>query len=502
MRHFVIGALGSVFLAAMTLPAVHAQSGPIKSVDAFYTANMQKPVWRDDARYDALITAIEGLHAHGLTPEDYSLSKLKTARADRQGREKLATQSWMLAASHMVHGKLSPMSYEPNWTLKKRDIDPASALGAALASGDIAGSFDRLAPQSPVYAAMRKELAALRALDGGDQVKVAAGPALKSGMSGTRVDAVQLRLIQLGLLSPDYKSGLYDAQTIASVTDFQNINELDADGIAGAATIGALNRDNSERRAALRVNMERARWMPDDLGIRHVRVNIAEFKVTAWQDGKIEQTHLGIVGKPYRATPVFSDEFEYIVFNPWWEVPHKLARLDKLPVFKRDPGAVKRLGFQVLDGSGKVVDPNTIDWTSISADRFPYRLRQGPGEQNALGQVKMIFPNQHAVYLHDTPTRGLFASRQRAFSSGCIRVQEPISLSKWLLAENPIWTGEKIDAALASGKETRAELTVRVPVHIQYNTVVSDGAGALRYLDDIYGRDGKVLAGLGAEKAG
>lgn len=502
MRNLLLGLFGVAFMASIALMPVQAQSPHIRSVDTFYASTSQKPVWNDDTRYDLLIVAIEGLYSHGLNPEDYGLSKLKAARADRQGREKLATQSWMLAASHMVHGKLSPATYEPDWTLKKREIDLPAALNEALASGDISASFDRLAPQRPLYIAMRKELSVLRALDGGEQVKIASGAALKTGMSGARVDAVQARLIQLGLLSIEYKSGVYDAQTMASVTDFQTLNELDADGVAGAATIGAFNRDNSQRRSALRVNMERARWMPDDLGRRHVRVNIAEFKVTAWADGKIEQTHLGIVGKPYRATPVFSDEFEYVVFNPWWETPHKLARLDKLPVFKRDPGAVKRLGFQVLDSSGKVVDSDTIDWNSISADNFPYRLRQGPGEQNALGQVKMIFPNQHAVYLHDSPTRGLFASRQRAFSSGCVRVQEPIALSKWLLAENPIWTSDKVDAAVATGKETRADLTVRVPVHIQYNTVVSDGAGGLRYLDDIYARDGKVLAGLGIDKAG
>jgi len=200
--------------------------------------------------------------------------------------------------------------------------------------------------------------------------------------------------------------------------------------------------------------------------------------------------------KTYRQTPVFSDKIEYIIFNPWWETPYSLARADKLPLFRRDPGAVQRLGFQVLDRSGNIVDPSTIDWNTVSSASFPYRLRQAPGPQNALGQVKIIFPNKYNVYLHDTPTRDLFARSQRAFSSGCLRAQDPIDLSEWLLENTPGWDRKRIDKAVASGKETRVDLAASVPVHVLYYTAVSDGSGGVRYLDDIYERDARVLAGL------
>ena len=193
---------------------------------------------------------------------------------------------------------------------------------------------------------------------------------------------------------------------------------------------------------------------------------------------------------------MFSDEIEYIVFNPWWETPDSLARADKLPMFQKDPGTIGRLGFQVLDRSNKVVDPASIDWASLKPSNFPYRLRQAPGPMNALGQVKIMFPNPYNVYLHDTPTRGLFAERQRAFSSGCLRTQFPIELSKWLLSETSGWDAAKVDAAVASGKETRATLSTRIPVHILYLTTVSDGLGGIRYLDDIYDRDSAVLTAL------
>lgn len=235
-----------------------------------------------------------------------------------------------------------------------------------------------------------------------------------------------------------------------------------------------------------------------NLGRRHLRANIADFNVMAYKDGVAERAHLTIVGKTFRKTPVFSDEVEYIVLNPWWETPPSLARADKLPTFKRDPGAVQRLGFQVLDKSGTVVNASTIDWNAIPTGTMPYRIRQAPGEQNALGQVKIVFPNKHNVYFHDTPTRGLFAQRQRAFSSGCLRTQNPIDLSEWLLNETPNWGRDKIDAALATKKETRVNLASKVPVHILYSTVVSEEDGGVRYLDDIYQRDAAVLAGLRA----
>ncbi|MEZ5741250.1 MAG: L,D-transpeptidase family protein [Burkholderiaceae bacterium] len=259
-----------------------------------------------------------------------------------------------------------------------------------------------------------------------------------------------------------------------------------------------LANDEKSRRELdqLRVNLERWRWLPDDLGRRHVRANIADFRLQAWENGKVVRTHKVIVGRRYRKTPVFSSQIQYLVLNPWWETPPSLARQDKLPLFQRDPGAVRRMGFQVLDRQGVQVNPQQIEWKRVSPNRFPYRLRQAPGEQNALGQIKIMFPNEHNVYLHDTPTRNLFERNERMFSSGCLRVQDPVGLASWLLGKDNGWSRDRLDGVIASKAERKVNLPARVPVHILYFTAVSDDDGGVRLLPDIYERDRAVLEGL------
>jgi murein L,D-transpeptidase YcbB/YkuD len=207
-----------------------------------------------------------------------------------------------------------------------------------------------------------------------------------------------------------------------------------------------------------------------------------------------------IVGREARRTPSFSADLRYLVLNPWWEVPRRLATQDKLPVFRRDPAQVDRLGFVVLDAWGRSVDHGGIDWAALSRERFPYRLRQRPGPLNALGAVKLMMPNDHDVYLHDTPTRGLFARVRRDFSSGCIRVEDTLDLAEWALAGVPGWDRARIDAAVASGVETRVDLAAPIPVHLQYLTAVVDADGGLRFVADLYGRDEALVAALDAPR--
>lgn len=492
--------LASLALATALLPASARQSAepdlaPV-ATESFLEAADEDSVW-NDANYQALMTALQGLEAHGLTPSHYHLAALGEASDDPALRDRLATDAWMSAAAHMLYGKLDPSTIEPDWTAARREADLAAVLAFALETGSIAWSLEQLAPVQPEYKLLKAELATLRESSAQPIRHVPEGPALKSGMTGERVTALQARLVQLELLEEGgYTPGTMDEATVEAIETLQTDKGLDVDGVAGPSTLRTLNRGPAARIEQVRVTMERWRWLPGDLGQRHLRANIAAFEVTAFEAGEPQETHLTIVGRTYRQTPVFSDEIEYIIFNPWWEVPASLARADKLPLFRNDPGAVERLGFQVLDRQGKVVAPSTIDWSAVSASNFPYRLRQAPGPLNALGQVKIMFPNRHSVYLHDTPTRGLFALQQRAFSSGCIRTHNPLGLSEWLLSETEGWDRAAIDKAVASGRETRVDLSSSVPVHILYFTAVSDGAGGVRYLDDLYQRDDRVLAGL------
>ncbi|WP_339680811.1 L,D-transpeptidase family protein [uncultured Hyphomonas sp.] len=455
-------------------------------------------VWSDVNRA-ALIAELGTLSAHGLEPAHYHLARLKTDDLTAAERDQIATDAWMSAAAHMLSGKLDPVSLKPEWTADTRDADFATVLAYALATGTISGSLEQFAPIQSDYTLLKADLARLRQHSALPIARVSEGDPLKPGMESARARQVQVRLIEMGLLEADTLSGQMDDTTVSAVKALQAQEGLEEDGIVGAATLRALNRDDQTRIDQIRANMERWRWLPADLGRRHVRANIAGFDVTTYEDGVPQAIRAIIVGNPKRKTPIFSDQIDYIVFNPWWETPSSIARADKLPLFQKDPGAVKRQGFEIRDSAGRVVPPSSVDWKSYTASNFPYRIRQAPGPQNALGQVKIMFPNAHNVYLHDTPNRDLFSLKQRALSSGCVRTKDPIGLAEWLLSDTEGWDRAAIDQAVATGKETRADLAEPVPVHIVYFTAVPNGCGGVRYLDDIYERDSAVLTGLDTE---
>jgi len=248
----------------------------------------------------------------------------------------------------------------------------------------------------------------------------------------------------------------------------------------------------------LRVNLERLRWLPHEAGGRYVLANIPAFEVDTVSDGIATSRHAAIFGQIGRQTPALSDQIEYVVLNPWWEVPESIARHDKLAQFRKDPGTVTRLGYQILDREVNAVDPAGIDWNTVTAAGFPYRIRQKPGPANALGQVKIMFPNAHSVYLHDTPDKQLFDEMQRTFSSGCIRVQDPLDVAEWVLADTPGWGRAEIDATVATGDETRIDLAAPVPVYVTYLTAYEAEDGSVAYFPDVYSRDADVLNALNA----
>jgi len=227
-----------------------------------------------------------------------------------------------------------------------------------------------------------------------------------------------------------------------------------------------------------------------------VLVNIAGFTLDVSDRDELILSMRVVVGQPYRRTPVFSGLISYLVFNPYWEVPYSIAVKDKLPLIKSDPGYLAKQGYTLLEGWGAsetVVDPLTVDWATVTAKNFRYRLRQSPGPHNALGRVKFMFPNEFSVYLHDTPSRELFSRYSRPFSSGCIRLESPLEFAELLLSGNPSWDRAAIDRAIGTGRETTVRLPQGVPVHLLYWTAWVDADGVLQLRDDIYSRDTNVL---------
>ncbi len=248
----------------------------------------------------------------------------------------------------------------------------------------------------------------------------------------------------------------------------------------------------------LLVNLERWRWLPDHLGTRHVRVNIAGFWLEARTGSEVKQRHRVVVGKDARQTPVFSDAIRYFVLNPRWTVPRKIASEDLLKELRKDPKFLEKKKIRVYAADGRQeVSTADVSWKKLSTKNFPYVLRQEPGVNNALGRVKFMFPNAHDVYLHDTPKKEFFEQEVRAFSSGCVRVDEPIRLAEFLVEESSEWNPARIADALAKKAEKIVMLKHPVSVHLLYLTAWADEAGDVVFHDDVYSRDPQLLSALG-----
>ena len=318
-------------------------------------------------------------------------------------------------------------------------------------------------------------------------------------MTDPRVVALRERLLATGDLAVGGADAMdvFDEPLADAVARFQRRHGLDDDGAVGPKTREALNVSAATRVRQIELNLERWRWLPQDLGERHLLVNVPGFSLRLSEHGEDVLSMRVIVGRVVRRTPVFSDTMRYLVFSPSWTVPPTILRADKLPALRKHPALAVEQGFRVLhlrEGAWVEVDPLTLDWSSVTPATI--QLRQKPGPKNALGLVKFMFPNAFSVYLHDTPARELFAKSRRDFSSGCIRVERPAELAQALLRDDPVWTPEAIRAAMESGEERSVSLPKPIPVHIEYWTAWAGSDGVVQFREDIYERDAKLDAAL------
>lgn len=474
----------------------------------FYARRGFKPVWSDAARFNALLAVLQASTEHGLDPEDYHYRVLTEWAPDgdaarRQAeRDILASDALIRYAYHLHFGKVDPANLDPNWNLTRRlhDKDPVAVIEAAVAAPSLAAYLDsELAPNGPFYTGLRQALARYRDLArAGGWPAIPDGPSLKPGDDSDRVIALRARLaVTDAQLYPRVEaSAHYDPHLVAAVERFQRHHGLAEDGAVGRLTLRALNVPVESRIDQLRVNLERTRWVFRDLETRYLIVNIAGFHAYLMENGHSVWDSRVVVGTPFRKTPVFKAKMTYLVLNPTWTVPPTILKEDVIPALRRDPGYLENKNMVLLDASGRRVNSAEVDMHSLTANNFPYIVRQEPGPQNVLGRIKFMFPNSHFVYLHDTPARNLFERADRTFSSGCIRVEHPLTLAELLLNDPVNWNRETIAARLAEGETQTVNLAAPITVFLVYWTAEPEADGEVNFFNDVYSRDSAVLQGL------
>lgn len=473
-------------------------------VAEWYRSTGYETLWTgadDAARREALLAAIATAWDHGLPVPRYDARALTSAlvaaesEGDRGRVEVAMTRAYLAWARDLTAGALTPADVDAGILREINVIEPQVLL-SRIAKGDPAVVLNWLLPKTPQYMQLMKAKLGLEAqiAAGGWGAAVPAG-AVAPGDTGPAVIALRDRLVRMGYLAPTAVAS-YDRALQAAVTAFQLNHGLTADGTAGEGAIAEINVGPEERLKSVIVAMERERWMHFDRSVKHVWVNLPDFRAKIMEDGKTVFETRVVIGKnvPDQRSPEFSDEMEHMVINPSWGVPRSIIVKEYLPLLQQNPNAVGHL--QVIDGRGRVVSRGSVNFAAYNARNFPYALRQPPSDGNALGKVKFMFPNQYNIYLHDTPSKSLFDKEVRAYSHGCIRVADPFALAHELLSWQTDNAEAEFEAALETGRETTVKLKQHLPVHLVYFTAYPDAKGRMAYRRDVYGRDAALWGAL------
>ncbi|HEY4367505.1 MAG TPA: L,D-transpeptidase family protein [Steroidobacteraceae bacterium] len=477
----------------------------------FYQRRQFEPAWTRVDTVTQFLRALEESRDDGLDPADYNLTVLSELRADvaeatatvqlRAEFDLLLTDALARILYQVSFGKVDPASFIAQWNYGRviDGVDAADVLAQMIESADIRERIDAAKPSHPLYQGLKRELARYREIErAGGWPLVPPGPTLKLGMTDARIPVLRSRLIASGDLASEAvsDSSLYDEMVVQGVTHFQASVGLEPDAVVGPGTLEELNVSASKRIDTLLVNLDRGRVLLHDLPAEFVVVNVAGFWVYLIRNGELIWQARAQVGTPYRSTPIFRSLITYLVFNPTWTVPPEIIRNDILPAARRDPDSIRRKGLDVVDRNGRLVEPESVDWSAFRSGHIPYTLVQQPGPNNALGRVKFMFPNSYAVYLHDTPSKSRFEESARAFSSGCVRVERPFELAALLLDQPDRWNAQSIERVIQAGKLQNVSLTRKIPVLLTYWTAWVDREGRVSFRRDIYQQDSPWLAGL------
>ncbi|SFJ99449.1 L,D-transpeptidase family protein [Methylocapsa palsarum] len=464
-------------------PGAQAQRREREAVAAFYAARGFAPLWskagEPNPEVKSAVARLERAGDDGLNLKNFPLSPIRPGANEDVAAADVALSDAVLAYGRQASGsRIEPRLLSPLIGTRPEVADPSLILATVSSAGDEAGAaLLNFNPPQEGYIALRRKLDELRR-ERGPSVRapaIPAGPVLRVGMRDPRVPLIRARLSLDGRDDVTTEDLVYDQRVASAVADFQKANGLPPSGMLTPRTISVLSGGEPSRlEAEIIANMERWRWMPRDLGERRIEVNIPDFEVVIIDNGRVVQRNRVVVGKVETPTPIFSNTMQFLIVNPAWNVPQSIIKKEMIGRL----GYLSQHGYQVSSNEGRIT------------------VRQPPGERNALGKIKFMFPNDYAVYLHDTPSRALFSESKRAFSHGCVRVDEPFSFAQSVLG--PKWSESRIKG-LIGGKERYVNLPAPLPIHIEYFTAFVDASGRLQLRDDLYGYSRRVKAALGLE---
>ncbi len=475
--------------------------------DRFYADRDYRPVWltRNGVRPEGylLLEQLKDCRSHGLSSERYAVSRIQKLIDQREiasltTLELLLTQNYYRYSLDLQAGRTAPGEMDPRQKTIHTATDPLKDLARSLEDGTFFSALNRSFPQGSGYQKLRQALETYRQLQTkGSWPSVATdGKILAYGDTHPAIPQLRIRLA----LTNDYQTpfthtDLFDQPLVTALKHFQARHGLQSSGRLDTKTLDALNVPINRRIEQIQANLERLRWGPRRLESYYVLVNMADFRLNVIDQNRQALSMKVIVGKPYRSTPAFSQKLTHLVVNPYWYVPRSIAVHDILPRVRRDPGYLARQKFQVFQTTGTEttrIDPAKVDWSALRSDRFDFSFRQDPGPGNALGRIKFILPNPYSVFLHDTPQQGLFNREARTYSSGCVRLEKPFELARYLLKRETHGRGDFLDKTLSSQTPQVIKLEEATPVHLVYWTVWVDQSDALQFRDDVYDRNRKL----------